>query len=200
MKRLTLAVDMDSILVDLLGHWLQAIEDDTGVRISTDQVLDWDMSSVAGLIPMDKEKVLAYLQRPGFFLEAPAMPGAIEALRNLCADHEVLIVSCPCSPNSAKEKLEWLAKWCPFISAKNVLLVGSGQKPRIKADVLIDDNPEILTSYKRAHPETLCTGIAYAYNRHLGISNGYFLCGSYQQSGAAWDDIVALVGVAALDT
>jgi 5'(3')-deoxyribonucleotidase len=65
--------------------------------------------------------------------------GAIETLKKLNDDYEVLIVSAVMEfPNSLDEKYYWLEEHFPFISWERIVLYGS--KTVVKGDILIDDH------------------------------------------------------------
>jgi len=175
MRSLTILCDMDGIIVDLLNHWLDAIALDHGIRVQPEEIVEWDMAKCGRLRDLGPKIVYGYLQKPGFFRKAPALPGAVAGLKALHdAGHNIVILSSPSGPISAGEKLEWLAEHLPFLPSKQIML--ANLKTLVKGDVLIDDHPQTLLDYSQAWPEALAIGIKYPYNKHLLEAKLVTLC------------------------
>lgn len=193
MKKLTILVDMDGILVDLYQYWLKLIEADHGVGVDPDEIVRWDMHTCGPLVALGAKKTYAYLQQPGFFLNAPALPGAIEGFQELLhRGHDVVIASSAAGGQSAKEKYEWLAQKIPNLSRDNVSLIT--RKELLDGDVLIDDRAETLVKYATRRPESLCLGIGYPYNADVDkVAGNIRRLGSYKDTAAAWKSIVQAV-------
>lgn len=196
--KLTILCDMDGILVDLFQYWLDLIEKDHGAEFKTlpEEITRWDLHKCGNLQKLGAAKTYAYLQQPGFFRNAPALPGAIEGLKSLVdAGHEVVIVSSPSGPISAKEKLEWLAEHAPFLPAKNIML--ANMKTLVRGDVLIDDHPQTLVDYAKTWPGSICIGIEYPYNGEADKTDGVVMAGDYTDTASAWRVIVGFSSRAA---
>lgn len=187
MKRLTILCDMDGILVDLTPYWLDCIARDTGVRVFPDEINQWSIHKCGALTQLRPDQVYGYLHQPGFFRNAPALPGAVEGLKALHdLGHDVFICSSPSSPESAKEKLEWLADKAPWLKPEKVFL--ANKKTMVKGDVLIDDHPDTLTEYPKHWPGAFVLGIEYPYNRQLRGTR--VLCSDYADTVKAWNEIL----------
>ncbi len=194
MNKLTVLVDMDGILVDLTTHWLKEIYEEYDILVGLDEIDQWSLHKCGGLVGLGADKVYAYLQRENFFYNAPPLAGAIEGLRQLNKDHNVVICSSPSGPWSAKEKYEWLADYCPFLKVNQVIL--ANKKTLIRGDVLIDDHPETGVEYRKAWPHAMVLGIEYEYNKGM-TQEPYFLrlFKGYQDTAKAWEEIVRAVEV-----
>jgi 5'-nucleotidase len=187
-----LVVDMDAIMVDLVGHWVKLINSDYGLGATVADVKDWDISLAFPTVP--KKEVYAYLQKPGFFLFAPPMGGALEtleAIQNL--GHDVLIASTPSGALSAKEKYEWLSLHAPFIKHSQVFL--GDKKYRITGTMIVDDKPDTIIAYRKAHPHADAIAIGYPYNEHLRDLGDprIRVAGSWRDPHAAWGEIFSHV-------
>ncbi len=193
MKRLTVGCDMDGILVDLTTHWLEQIAKDTGVRVGLHEIDQWSLHKCGALKTLPPDLIYGYLQKPGFFRDAPPLAGAIDSLREIAADHNIVIVSSPAGPVSAKEKYEWLAEHCPFIPVKNVIL--ANQKTLMRLDVLIDDHPQTVIEYADAWGGALVIGIGYEYN--VGVQEKHrrlvMLRDGYKDPARSWSTIQNLI-------
>lgn len=187
MKKLNILCDMDGILVDLTPYWLDCIARDTGVRVFPNEINQWSIHKCGELSTLRPDQIYGYLHQPGFFLNAPALEGAVEGLKTLHdAGHEIFICSSPSSGVSAKEKVEWLAVKAPWLKLDKIILCN--KKTMVKGDVLIDDHPETLTEYPRHWPAALALGIEYPYNRQLKGTR--VLCSDYANPKQAWTEIL----------
>lgn len=154
-------LDMDAITVDFFGPLLAEYYHRTGEYIHIDQITEWDM----GKNVTHRDKLFQIFHEPGFFENLPPIPGAIATIEDFIhSGHEVVIVSAPCTPHSAAEKIKWCSKHLPFIDPKNIILCHHNQKHRVNGDVIIDDNAETATKYVQAHPKAIALTLAYAYN------------------------------------
>lgn len=189
---LTVLCDMDGILVDLFRYWLDRIAEDYGVRVHPSEINQWSMHKCGMLQQLGAAKVYAYLQQPGFFYNAPALPGALEGLKQLIdLGHDVYIASSPSSSISAKEKFDWLAEKAPWLKTEKIFL--ANKKTMIRGDVLIDDHPDTALDYSRAWPDSLPIAIGYPYNIHLANHPNVVIAGNYDDTAKAWKGIVAAV-------
>lgn len=192
MQKLTVLVDMDGILVDLTTYWLSHIYEEHDILVGIDEIDQWSLHKCGGLVSLKPTQVYAYLQQPGFFRHAPALPGAIEGLRKLNDLYNVVIVSSPSGPISAKEKYEWLAEHAPFLKLDQIIL--ANQKTLVRGDVLIDDHPETGVKYRAAWPGSMVLGIEYEYNKNMAQEKYWVrMFKGYEDTSAAWVQIVDAV-------
>lgn len=90
-----------------------------------------------------REMVLGLQRTPGFFAGLPSVPGAIEAIKQLEAQYEIVICTSPLTDcrNGITEKLEWIER---HFGAEYVLrTIVTKDKTLVHGDWLIDDNPEV---------------------------------------------------------
>lgn len=141
MKRLI--VDMDDVIADATGQFINFYEREFGVRIER-SVLD---GKDEGEGFPDNHSVLATFPfRPLFFRTMVANENSQQVLEQLNRKYEVFIVSAAVQfPNSLNEKLDWLAEHFPFLHWKQIVLCGS--KAVVYGDYMIDDLPHNLETF-----------------------------------------------------
>lgn len=151
---------MDSIIVSLTQTWLDAYNKDHEDTVTMEDIKTWNVSNHVKI----GQKINDYLYKDGFFLDLPAIEGAIETLKKIQdLGHNVYIVSSPSWPGtSASDKITWARKHLPFINKRNIFLCH--QKHMVKGDILIDDSPDNLKMYKQHWPAARTMTIAYPYN------------------------------------
>ena len=136
MKRLIVLVDMDDTIIDLLGAWVEMLNEQHGTTVHPEEVKQWNIAQ--SFPALTKEQVFEPLLCDDLWFRVKPKAGAVDALRGLIADgHWVLIVT-----NSAYETLQTkmdavLFRYFPFINWDNVIITGN--KQLVKGDVLIDD-------------------------------------------------------------
>ena len=186
---------MDGILTQCINYWLDFLRtelkrDITATAADIDQ---WSLHKCGDLkTKMTAEQVYRPLSMPGFFRNMKPLDGAIKNLKKLFDDgHEIIILSSPSSPVSAKEKLEWCAEYLPWLPTANVALVNTKYKKLIGADIVIDDNPDVLTDYPKVWPDAVMFGIEYEYNKkcRIGVGGQALLLGDYNDTKTAWEEI-----------
>lgn len=141
MKRI--AIDMDEVLANANARFLEWYERDTGTKILEQQLLE------------KGQKFYEYVGQPnlrdqlhikGFFKDLPIMPDSQEVVKWLSEHYEIFIVTAAMEfRNSMEDKYDWLEKYFPFLSFRNVVFCG--RKDIILADYLIDDHVSNLKTF-----------------------------------------------------
>lgn len=184
MNTLKILVDMDSIIVALTQKWLNLYNKDHDDTVTLEHLKTWNVASHVKI----GQKINDYLYTEGFFLDVPAMEGAIETLKKIQdLGHEVYIVSAPSWPgNSASDKITWARKNLPFINKRDIFLCH--HKHMVKGDVFIDDSPDNLKLYRQHWPTAITMTIAYPYNESMkGLVDVH--ADGYADSKKAWNTI-----------
>ncbi len=136
MKQLTVMVDMDDTIEDLLEAWVSYLNDVYGTSVKKDDVAQWDISRSFPML--SKEQVYEPLYCDAFWREVKPIEGASEALRQLIADgHTVLIVTSSAYETIKVKMQEVLFRYFPFLSWDDVII--TTHKQLISGDVLVDD-------------------------------------------------------------
>lgn len=161
----TIAIDMDNVIVDIETNWINRYEKEFGIRVEKDYLIGKPEDEA---FP-DPIAARSLLYQPGFFRNAPVIPGAVQALIELGKDFDIFIVSAAMEfPNSLPEKYDWLAEHCPFISWKNIIFCGD--KSVIATDFLIDDHLKNL-DFCKGIPVLFTAGHNVHVNRHHRVNN-----------------------------
>ncbi len=158
----TLLIDMDCILVDMIPPWLARYNEITESDIKLSDIVEYDM----GLVCTNEKVLYAILNEPGFFLDMPAMPGAVPALKALVADgYDIVILTQP--PEDAaqgiSEKQQWIKDRFPDFKLKNMMF--GSRKELVGGDLLFDDRPAHLESWAERHPDGKLATLDWDYNK-----------------------------------
>jgi 5'-nucleotidase len=136
-ERLRIAVDMDEVLTDTLGKQIRLYNQRYGTSASRSDLHGNNLVDIAP--EPHKEWLVSMLHEPGFFADIEPMPGALEAMEKLCAQHDVFIASAATQfPNSFNDKLAWLKQYLPQIPLNHIIFCGD--KSILNVDYLIDDS------------------------------------------------------------
>lgn len=130
-------IDMDDVMADAVGQFINWYERDFGIAYTKEQLAGTRLRDV---VPKEHESyVIAYPHTKGFFQDLPVIENSIEVISELNDKYEVYIASAAMEfEYSLPEKFIWLDKYFPFIHWKRRIFCGD--KSVLKGDVLIDDH------------------------------------------------------------
>jgi 5'-nucleotidase len=141
MKRLI--VDMDDVLADATGQFIDFYEKEFGVRVSRESMNHKDEME---RFPDNHEAVYNFTFRNGFFRTMTVNEHSQEVMKALNEKYEVFIVSSAMEfPNSLSEKFEWLGEHFSFLHWRQ--FVFCGRKTIVHGDYMIDDLPHNLETF-----------------------------------------------------
>ncbi|MCR5137739.1 MAG: hypothetical protein K6C12_11755 [Oscillospiraceae bacterium] len=133
---MTILVDMDDTIEQLLKAWLRAVNEQYHRNTACDDVTSWDLT--AAYPGLTREQIYAIPSQPGFWKTVDPIPGAAEALQRLmAAGHEVYIVTATTFDTVSEKMNDLLFRYFPFLSPEQVIITSN--KQMIRGDVLIDD-------------------------------------------------------------
>ena len=158
----TLLIDMDSVIVDLMTEWFQRYSQAYDDDLTVDSILCWQTEKYVK--PECGAKIYDFLDEPGLFRHLKPLPGAIETLKRLSEDFDILIVTAS-RTHAYTEKEQWVEEHLPFIGKRN--LIFSHRKDMIRGDVLFDDAPPNLRAF--AATGRLAVAMDYPYNRDVDV-------------------------------
>ena len=90
------------------------------------------------------DAVSSVYESPGFYLNLPPMPGALDGIREMIAEgHDVRICTSPLTPwhHCVSEKYEWVERYLGAEFTERMIL--TKDKTLVRGDVLVDDKPRI---------------------------------------------------------
>lgn len=138
-----LIVDMDDVLADATGQFINFYERESGIRVSRESL---NHKTEGHGFPVDREKVNEYAFHEFFFRTMSVKENSQEVLENLNRKYELFIVSSAMEfPRSLYEKLEWLKEHFPFLHWKQIVFCG--KKSIVHGDYMIDDLPHNLETF-----------------------------------------------------
>lgn len=136
MKRLTILVDMDDVLENLLEGWVGWLNGTYGTNVDWHSIHSWELG---GYFPTLTEKQLYEPFRHDDFWDwVKPIPNAPEVLRRLLDDGHKIVVVTASTYQTLQAKMERvLFRYFPYLTFDDVII--TSQKQLIKGDVLIDD-------------------------------------------------------------
>lgn len=167
MKKLKILIDLDGITADTLPHWLKVCNEMYGTKATVEDIKEWNLHASPALSMLKPEQIFGILNMPGFTLDIPVMPGAVENIEALMAlGHSVKFLTARYGDVGMPETLHWMKKHFPFVKPDKQ--VGFYyDKHDIRGDILVDDKGETLIQYNAANPDSKILTINYAYNQML---------------------------------
>jgi 5'(3')-deoxyribonucleotidase len=189
----TILCDLDGIVVDLLGPWLEMYNRKWGDNLTVDKITEFELHKFVK--PECGQNIYDFIDTGEAYRHLRPLPGALAAIHQLERHgHDVIIVSAGAKNlATAGHKLEWCKKHLGFSRKKCII---AHRKELVRGDVFIDDSPVNIARYRRAWPDTPIYTIAYPYNESVG-----HLCHRFQgwrDPAAAWDGILRAIESAAL--
>lgn len=141
MKRLI--VDMDDVLANATGQFINYYERDFGVRVER-AVLNGKHESEG--FPDNHNILRKYPLQENFFRTMVPNELSQDVLEKLNNKYDLFIVSAAVQfPQSLTEKLAWLNEYFSFLSWKQIVFCGS--KTVVHGDYMIDDLPHNLEHF-----------------------------------------------------
>lgn len=163
MSQFTVALDMDSTIYDLMNPWLDWINKTFDEKRTIKDVTTWNFP----MLFKCKERGFDFLDIPDMFLSLKPFPNAIEAVNKVreMGVRQVFVttvssVTKDSQKQSAWEKQQVIGRDFPW--AKKDVMITSGSKDLVRADMLVDDGPHNIEAFAATGGVT--AKIPYPYN------------------------------------
>lgn len=144
MNKFKIAIDMDEVIVDLIGHWEMIYRIKANIPDNEEIIVkDWDMAKSFNKLP--PADIYDMLDIPGMFKHCSPVPGAIDAITALRDDgrFEIDILTVAKAKTAYSEKLQWVEEHLGAALKNRTIGVCSGLfKAQLAKNynVIIEDN------------------------------------------------------------
>lgn len=136
MRKLTILIDMDDVMVDFVPAWVNYLNNRFGTKVKPEDIDDWHMKNFFPEVPGNL--VYEILEEPGFWDTVKPKQGAAEHIRMLKEDgHTVCVVTASHYRTLIPKMESVLFKYFPYLKWSDVVIAKN--KRLVVGDVLIDD-------------------------------------------------------------
>ena len=161
MTRLRLGIDLDGVVANFNGGWMDRYNREFGATLTPDLVQKWD--GLADLTHFDHMGQFWHWARgddgPSIFRDLPLMDGAGAALNELAGNHDIVIITA--KPRWAiHDTFAWLAD--NEIPTREVHI--TTKKYRVECNVYVEDSPHQLTTIVAKRPDAMVFRFVRAWN------------------------------------
>ena len=161
---MTILVDMDDTIEQLLAAWIDKLNAMYGYAVTPEDSTDWDVSKA--FPGLTREQVYDVPRHNDFWKDVEPVPGAAEVMQRWIADgHDVYIVTASQYESIPGKMRDLLFRCFPFIAWDHVII--TSHKQMLRADVLIDDGVHNLEGGDYAK-----ILVDAPYNRHYDAASG----------------------------
>ena len=142
---LTIAIDYDDVLGDCNGYALRITNEKHNLNLTMEDIISW------GELGNDADKRLECFKDVEFFENQPLLRGAKDFIRELTSkpNRDVLIVTAVEAPFMQARAARILGEF-PELKPENIIM--ATRKEKIRADILLDDNPHNILKSIAKHP------------------------------------------------
>lgn len=178
MNHLKILFDADDTAEDLVGHWIDVLNQRYGTSVSIEDVNDWDITKA--FPTLRKEEVFGVLHEDFFWQWIEPMPDSQRVLQQLHNEgHELFMVTAT-DYRTCKSKFDRILALFPFLDVEHIII--AHDKQMVHGDVLIDDGPHNLVNggYFR---------ILFDRPHNRGLNEKKY--GMYRAN--SWDDVYQLI-------
>ena len=170
MNKKRIAIDMDEVITDAIGRFIELYKKEFNEDLSTLRQPGRNLNNTVP--PHRLEIVKQYPHQPDFFKDLEPITNSLEVVEKLCQHHEVFITTAALEfEHSFTPKYNWLKKHLPFITWKNIVFCGD--KSIICADYLLDDLERNLKTFTG-------TGLLFTAPHNADVT-GYTRLNSWQE-------------------
>lgn len=140
-KKLTILVDMDDTIENLLVHWIGWLNETYGTSVNAEEIRSWNINEA--FPELRPEEVYSPLLMDSFWQRVTPKPDAIEYLQTLAEDgHEIYITTSSNYQTIPVKMQSVLFRYFPWLDWDHVII--ASRKQMIRGDVMVDDGPHNL--------------------------------------------------------
>ena len=141
MRELTILVDMDDTIENLLEEWVRVLNKTHKRSVSLDDIKSWDIKEA--FPGLSDEEAYAPLYEDSLWENVtPKMDAVIYLYKLFKEGHFIYITTSSNYKTLAAKMDKLLFKWFPFIDWSHVIV--ATKKQMINGDVMVDDGPHNL--------------------------------------------------------
>jgi 5'-nucleotidase len=186
MNTLTIVCDLDGIVIDLLGAWLEEYNKKWNDSLTIADLKSYHIER--HVKPECGNKIYEVFDNALFYRNLKPLAGAVEGLKKLHSRGHDIVICTATAGDTAQEKFYWCAKYLPFIPSKNIFV--GARKELLLTDIFIDDAPKnLLAHHKKWGASARTISIAYPYNEHLR-DTVWLHAEDHTDTRKAWSEIV----------
>lgn len=186
MKKLTVLVDLDAIVIDLLRPWLEFYNRTHDDTVTINDITTYKLENHTKKLKKARD-LYKFFEDHTNYKNCPVLPGASEGLLALNNDGHDVIVATATSGATASIKWHLVKKAAPWLHSDNVMV--GARKEKLCGDAFIDDAPKNIVRYRNAWPKAHILTIAYPYNQDCSsIVNCY--AQDHNHTDLAWKQMV----------
>ena len=140
-KKLTILVDMDDTIENLLVHWIDWLNEAYGTSVDAEEIRSWNIQEA--FPSLTTEQVYEPLLQDEFWLRVTPKPDAQDYLQTLADDGHEIYITTSSNYKTIPVKMEQvLFKYFPWLNWDHVII--ASRKQMIRGDVMVDDGPHNL--------------------------------------------------------
>lgn len=158
----TVLLDVDGVLASFIAGALKSLKDLFGIDGTHDDIVNWHFETCFNLNAMQMAELTHAWRQPGWCAALPPYPFAPDAVIRLREHAVVHPLTAPFNSMPwMMERDAWLSAHCGFTRKE---IVHTEAKHLVKGDVFVDDKPEHVINWQRAHPQGVAILWAQPYN------------------------------------
>ena len=143
MRTVTVLIDIDDTMIDLLPPWVEMLNREYGLNVDPEDVCSWNMLDTFDTLTTDQ--VMAPLGTDELWLAVKPKLGAIHYVKQMIYEGMKIVAVTAASVQEITPKMKYvIERYFPFLAFDDVVI--TAQKDLIRGSVMIDDRPENLLS------------------------------------------------------
>lgn len=166
MGSLRVGVDLDGVVADFTGGWIELYNAEFGASLHTDQVTGWDapaeLTTFRSMTEFWRWARTAGSDGRSLFASLRPYPRAVDGLRRLLHEAHVAIITT--KPGWAiPDTLGWLAALDLPLREVHI----TSDKPAVACDIYVEDSPKQLRALRRHRPDAVVCRWVRPWNEPL---------------------------------